>query len=406
MTLDPFDARGYAWDMAADITTQADAETLAENLVPIDEHATQKFFDEAVRSLYEEVIMTFIEAAPGDWTLGDVIYTLRNRKRLHRVLKKTKEGRELLELCFANEETAQNIMATVNVRTKPYRSIAGCWQWAKDEGRMVSLTEWLSEESVLVLGNSHKARPAIQAINQVLFTRLKQLILDQGESKTRRNWIFLDEVRQAGRLAALTDLMVEGRSKGACVVLGFQDIEGMKHVHTTHLANELIGQAHNVVITKLVNPETAAHASQRFGEYEQTEENESVTESRAWPKPHGLGESRQARRRDAVAAHEHPDAESQYRAHVLRDSERARSVPGDDVGQGGRFHALSPQRRSGTGRDGEPGAGAGRVAEASAVELGGSRAVKTPPVRQGPAQESPAGRRGAGRSPPKRPGRG
>src|SRR5512135_1172814 len=73
MTLDPFDARGYAWDMAADITTQADAETLAENLVPIDEHATQKFFDEAVRSLYEEVVMTFIEAAPGAWTLGDVI---------------------------------------------------------------------------------------------------------------------------------------------------------------------------------------------------------------------------------------------------------------------------------------------------------------------------------------------
>ena len=51
--------------MAADITTQADAETLAENLVPIDAgHATQKFFDEAVRSLYEEVLMTFIEAAP------------------------------------------------------------------------------------------------------------------------------------------------------------------------------------------------------------------------------------------------------------------------------------------------------------------------------------------------------
>ena len=206
--------------------------------------------------------MTFIETAPGDWTLGDVIFTMRDRERLHRVLKQTEEGRELVKLCFANEETAQNIMATVNVRTKPYRSIAGCWQWAKDEGRTVSLTKWLSEESVLVLGNSHTARPAIRAINQVLFTRLAQLILDQDESKTRRNWIFLDEVRQAGRLAALTDLMVEGRSKGACVVLGFQDIEGMKHVHTTHLANELVGQAHNVCVTKLINPETAEHVSQ------------------------------------------------------------------------------------------------------------------------------------------------
>jgi hypothetical protein len=279
VTLDPFDARGCAWDMAADITTRTDAETLAANLVPIDEHATQKFFDEAVRSLYEEVIVTFLKTASGDWTFRDVIVTMRERGRLTRVLKQTEEGRELLGLCFANEETAQNVMATVNVRTKPYRSIAACWQWAKEEGRTVSLTEWLSQESVLVLGNSHKARPAIRAINQVLFTRLAQLILDQEESKSRRNWIFLDEVRQAGRLASLTDLMVEGRSKGACVVLGFQDIEGMKHVHTTHLANELVGQAHNVCITKLVNPETAGLVSKMFGEYEVIEEDESVTQS-------------------------------------------------------------------------------------------------------------------------------
>jgi len=279
ITLDPFDTRGFAWDMAADITSRIDAETLSANLVPIDEHATQKFFDEAVRSLYEEVIVTFIETAPGEWTFRDVIVTMRSRKRLCRLLKQTDDGRELLELCFANEETAQNVMATVNVRTKPYRSIAGCWEWARQEGRVVSLTQWLGQESVLVLGNSHKARPAIQAINQVLFTRLKELILDQSESTTRRNWIFLDEVRQAGRLSSLTDFMVEGRSKGACVVLGFQDIEGMKHVHTTHLAHELVGQAHNRCFTKLINPETAELGSNMYGEYEAIEEDESVTES-------------------------------------------------------------------------------------------------------------------------------
>ena len=362
VTLDPFDARGYAWDMAADITTRTDAETLAANLVPIDEHATQKFFDEAVRSLYEEVIVTFIETAPGDWTLGDVIFTLRDRERLYRVLKQTEEGRELLKLCFANEETAQNIMATVNVRTKPYRSIAGCWQWAKDEGRTVSLTKWLGEESVLVLGNSHKARPAIRAINQVLFTRLAQLILDQDESKTRRNWIFLDEVRQAGRLAALTDLMVEGRSKGACVVLGFQDIEGMKHVHTTHLANELVGQAHNVCVTKLINPETAELVSKMIGEYEAIEKDESVTESQGGGRSRTVSAKRsEAPGRDAVRDHEHADAKPQDRPDVLR-THAARSVPGDDPGQGGGLDLDGCQHRPRTGRDGRPGAGTGRAA--------------------------------------------
>ncbi len=74
---------------------------------------------------------------------------------------------------------------------------------------------------------------------------------------------------------------MEGRSKGACVVLGFQDIEGMKHVHTTHLANELVGQAHNICVTKVVNPETAELMSKMYGEYEVMEEEESVTESRS-----------------------------------------------------------------------------------------------------------------------------
>jgi type IV secretory pathway TraG/TraD family ATPase VirD4 len=302
VTLDPFDARGCAWDMAADITTRLDAQTLAENLVPIDEHATQKFFDEAVRSLYEEVIVTFQKTAPGDWTFRDVILAMRDRRRLTRVLKRTMAGRDLLRLCFANEETAQNVMATVNNRTKPYQTIASSWQWASDEGRTVSLTKWLSQESILVLGNSHTARPAIQAVNQVLFTRLAQLILNQSESRTRRNWMFLDEVRQAGRLARLTDLMVEGRSKGACVVLGFQDMEGMMYVHTPHLARELVGQAHNVCITKLINPETAELASRMFGEYEAIEEDESVTKSQ------GGGRSRTVSaklvRRQAVMASE------------------------------------------------------------------------------------------------------
>ena len=167
-------------------------------------------------------IATFIETAPGNWTFRDVIFTMRKRERLTRVLEQTTDGRELLELCFANEETAQNVMATVNNRTKPYRSIAACWQWAANEGRTISLTDWLRRACVLVLGNSHKARPAIQAINQVLFTRLKQLILDQSESTTRRNWVFLDEVRQAGRLEKLTTSWLRAARRAPASCLAFR----------------------------------------------------------------------------------------------------------------------------------------------------------------------------------------
>jgi hypothetical protein len=278
VTLDPFDARGHAWDMAKDIRTRLDAHTLAENLVPPDPQASQKFFDDTVRSLYEEVIVTFQKTAPGDWTFRDVIYTLRSRERLEQVLGQTVYGREMLELAFGSEETAQNILATLNTRTTPYSVIASHWDWAKDEGRMVSLTDWLSDEYVLVLGNSHLARPAVEAINQVLFTRLTQLILSQGASKTRRSWIFLDEVRQAGPLKSLTSFMVEGRSRGACVVLGFQDVQGMRAVHTALLADEIIGQAHHTCVTKIINPDSAEFFSRMIGEHDVIEKDESITD--------------------------------------------------------------------------------------------------------------------------------
>src|SRR5512135_1664324 len=154
VTLDPLDGRGFAWNMAADITTRADAQTLAENLVPINEHANQKFFDQTVRCLYQEVVVTFQKICPGAWTFRDVIFALRSRERLDEVLNQTVEGRERLELVFANEETAQNIITTLNVHTDPYYSVASYWDWAREEGRSLSLTDWLKQEFVLVLGNS------------------------------------------------------------------------------------------------------------------------------------------------------------------------------------------------------------------------------------------------------------
>jgi type IV secretory pathway TraG/TraD family ATPase VirD4 len=276
VTLNPFDARCHAWSMHRDIRTRVDCQTFAANIVHIDEHASQKFFDQSVRSLFQETLWALIKTGK-PWNFRDVLVILRNEGRLRRVLSTTAAGRDVVELCFGNPETGLNVMATVNVVTDPFLAVAACWHRAELAGRAVSLSDWLQQESILVLGNSHKARPAVQALNRVVFTQVSQLILDQPEDLNRRNWIFLDEVRQAGRLSALTDFMVEGRKRGACLCLGFQDIEGMIHVHTPHLARELCGQAHNIAITRLVNPETADLVSKMFGEYESDEEEVSYS---------------------------------------------------------------------------------------------------------------------------------
>jgi len=122
------------------------------------------------------------------------------------------------------------------------------------------------------LGSNEEQRATLDAINRVIFQRVTELVLSQSESLTRRTWIFLDEIREAGNLDSLGRLMTKGRSKGGCVVLGFQDIEGMRDAFGKERANELVGQANNKIILRLNSSETAQWASELFGKYEFIEE--------------------------------------------------------------------------------------------------------------------------------------
>ena len=65
---------------------------------------------------------------------------------------------------------------------------------------------------------------------------------------------FLDDVREAGKLDGLSRLLNQGRTKGACVVLGFQDSDGMRDVYGEYVANELVGQCANKAILRVENP--------------------------------------------------------------------------------------------------------------------------------------------------------
>ena len=74
--------------------------------------------------------------------------------------------------------------------------------------------------------------------------------------------------------------MTKGRSKGAAVLLGFQDIHGLHDVYGREAANELVGQCNTKALLRLNSPETARWASQLFGSSEFLESRRSHSRSR------------------------------------------------------------------------------------------------------------------------------
>lgn len=285
VTFNPFDKRSVAWDMAKDITTPANALQLATILIPIEKNASQPFFGDAARHILTNVIISFILTAPGEWTFRDVVWAMLHTDILTKVLNRREETKKLVKLYFSHEGTAQNIMSTIATKMNAYSIIAALWDRATTK---ISLNHWLQNEYVIVLGNDYTNRAAVDAINQVIFKRVSELILDKDDiSETgHRNgiapltWVVLDEFVRAGKLDGAVELATEGRSKGAAMIFGFQDINGARAVYTKEITEEIIGQCSNVVILRLQSPETAEWASSLFGKNEafETEFNEGSSE--------------------------------------------------------------------------------------------------------------------------------
>jgi len=275
-TLNPFDERCLAWDLAKDITEPTAALQAAATLIPSEKNSSQPFFVDSAQLLLYGVMLSFIRSG-ADWRFSDLIKTLQTVERLKRVLDRCPETRHIMGRFEHNRETLDEVMSTVATKLTPYEAIAAMWDKAYDEGKKISLNEWVSDRGkkncILILGNNERARVALDRINQVVFKRVSELLLDLKEDRAgkRRNWIFLDELAEAGKLEGLPSLLTKGRSKGVCVVLGFQDIDSLKEVYGENMAGALTGQCNCKAILRLESPKTAEWASKLFGEYEAIE---------------------------------------------------------------------------------------------------------------------------------------
>ena len=84
LLLDATDRRGYAWDMAADITEPNHARSVAKLFVP-DEQSSQPYFSRAASRILELVIRHLIDHA-SHWNLQDVLMILGDLDLLQQIL--------------------------------------------------------------------------------------------------------------------------------------------------------------------------------------------------------------------------------------------------------------------------------------------------------------------------------
>jgi len=274
----PFDARCSAWDLAADFRDRGDAQALATALVPTRRHTgdtrSSDFWTNAANQTVACVIEALIRRAPGGWDLRDVTEACSHPSVIEQLLKATRDGRDIHRDYFqgakdANKANtlARDIQATIRSYLYPYGPLAALWHRAKTT---FSLTGWCDGTGILLLGSDPRRQDVLQTLNQLLIRRMTQLVLARPDmppgQPTDLTWCLFDEIREAGHVPQFRQLLTLGRSKGARVAIGFQDLSGLHAAFGEKEARELIANCGNKALLHAGSPETTQWASTVFSE--------------------------------------------------------------------------------------------------------------------------------------------
>lgn len=284
--VNPFDELGSQWAMGRDITDTVSAHELASILVPHLEGKDNHFFDAATRDILVASALGLASFAgkPENWRLRDLLLACLYPGYCEFILDRAGNSANpdhathaftkriyKTYLQGADAETVSNIRASVQSRLSIFEPAASKWA-DLPESRCFSLAEWQKGGGALILSTDDAARAATDPLVRAVFSRASSLLLSMAdwEGGQGRTWVFLDEVRDAGRLDLLPRLLLKGRSKGVSVLLSFQDIDGLREVYGPHLANEMVGQCGNLALLRLSSPSTAQWAASNFGRKQET----------------------------------------------------------------------------------------------------------------------------------------
>lgn len=195
--------------------------------------------------------------------------TLSNAPKLWKLLE-SRDTSRFHASCIAGAEksssaTVPNIIASLTSNTASFTrpEIA--------ERGNFSIKEWMhdpsTEGSSIFLSN-----PAKYGNNYVsYFTLILNLALAEAISLPtdldRRLWFVIDEFGSLQKLGAVVRLLAEGRSKGACVVLGTQDIAQIEQKYGKEHAT-IINNCNNQCIARVTDYKEAENLAKNFGEIE------------------------------------------------------------------------------------------------------------------------------------------
>lgn len=263
--LNPFDARCVYWSPFAEIAHPADADRIAQQLIPETGDRDNDVWLETSRILVANMLRELWKEKK--CTLPDLLDALQkwDKARLKTWLKDTSSARTFSD--DADRATGSVLFMLAKA--------ANLIQFLRmpEEGEkafafrefMPSLDERQGAKPWIFVPRKEEHFAASKPLLACWLECAASALLGLAPSPDRRVWFLLDELADLPRVDNLTRLLPEGRKFGAAVVLTFQAVGQMRHRYGDDLAESMLGCCNTKLFLQMTDGESRRWASDTIG---------------------------------------------------------------------------------------------------------------------------------------------
>lgn len=286
----PADRRHTKWDLFAEISGEQDLDGIIKSLFPDlpGTNANDKFWIDSARGVFKGILVYLLNCASRIGrkpNMRDLVLLLANTTSSPAKLKDILWRDNTASYYAGSLSDADNERATVptSVMSTLNTYVGSFMRPEVAEPGWFSVRKWLrdpgTEGQALFLANPAKYESNYRSyFTCILDLALKEMISMPGDIN-RRTWFFIDEFGSLFRLDSIIRLLAEGRSKGACTVIGTQDKAQIKEQYKEQ-AETLLNNCNSKVFGRVSSFEEAEYVSKMIGVMEiERDENDKINYS-------------------------------------------------------------------------------------------------------------------------------
>lgn len=270
--LNPFDARTTGWNVFNEIQTNFDYDKICESIIPAGKDANTEEWNSYGRLLLKDSMR--VQQLEGSRPSMKAVQILATQAPV-KTLKSKLEGMDAQSLFVEGADKALgSARFTLSNRLPAYNLMPdGDFSIRRflEDGQSGNIFITWREDQTTAL------RPLMSAWVDIICNT----ILSLPPSKTRKIWLFLDELSTLDVLPSLASALEKGRKHGLRVIAGLQTISQLVEIYGKNKALILMANLRNLVVLggSKTDSETSEAMSKSLGEHEVVREQVSKNTS-------------------------------------------------------------------------------------------------------------------------------